>query len=231
MKKILTAVIVSLVLLLGIVAPALAAGKITVTKEAFYVVPYLYQFAGAIYGEYTNTGDKPVEVSGNVFELFDASGEAIASERIYSCYPSVLQPGERGFFFETSDVQESTSASDIDDYSITFVGQSTKDEIVKINAEAALMEVPHYSGTPALRYYVDIENTTDELANGPEVVLAFFDSEGNILYVAYESAYGISLYPGSKIQMNGDISTSVRNQLSTDGVTIDSVEAIAWYEP
>ena len=51
-------------LLLTLAGTALAAGKLTVAQETFFVLPYSTYYQGVVYAELTNSGDKPVELSG-----------------------------------------------------------------------------------------------------------------------------------------------------------------------
>ena len=49
-------------------------------RENFYVLPYWSGFAGYVYAEVKNIGDKPVQFNGGLLELFDAEGNSIESE-------------------------------------------------------------------------------------------------------------------------------------------------------
>jgi len=102
----------AIILLVLVLLPvsAFAAGKATVTQEAFYVRPFTTYYAGEIYAEITNTGDKPVIFNGGLVELYDANGDAIESQNLYSCYPAILAPGEKGYLYRTITVKEATEA-------------------------------------------------------------------------------------------------------------------------
>ncbi|MDY2770295.1 MAG: hypothetical protein SOU13_10305 [Eubacteriales bacterium] len=127
MKKVL---LITIAIILALPTTALAAGKATVTQEAFYVTPFLGYFAGEIYCEITNTGDKPVKLESGVYEFYDADGESIDSGSIYSFYPRILLPGEKGTAIITSGIKEATEPAYIADYSVSVVGKSAKPEDV-----------------------------------------------------------------------------------------------------
>ncbi|MDR1569660.1 MAG: hypothetical protein LBS72_04140 [Oscillospiraceae bacterium] len=224
------AFIAALLMVLCACTNAFAAGKATVTKETFYVVPYLSRYAGTVYGEITNTGDKPVVIDSGVYELFDVDGEAVASSSIYSVYPKIIEPGDQAYFYITEDVEGSTSSGDIDDYSVTIIGKSTSNEYKYLPVVATFSEGLEYNKSRIYNYKVSVENSTDSVQYNIEMVVALFDADGNLLYVDKDSAYGVGVFPGSKIEFKGEISSSIQNQLNASHTEVDTIVSIAWVD-
>lgn len=230
MKKITSLLL--FVLLLVYVTCAFAVGKATVTQETFYVAPYYNgSFEGIIFGEITNTGDRAVAIDNGIFELFDVDGEAVGSGRIYSFYPEIILPEDNAFFKVSHNVESATNSTDIDDYSVTVVGKSTKENsVIALAATCSFEEYNDYKNTRNTKLFATIENNTGELVSGPEVVWAVYDTDEKLIYVDNTSASSIGLYPGSKIQLSTQIDTDIQVIMNTNGVEIGSVKVIAWVD-
>ncbi len=80
MKRTAVLIVLFLLLFAAVSGTALAAGKLTVKSETFVVLPYSDYHAGYVYAELENTGDKPVEYTGGLLELFDEEGNSIDAE-------------------------------------------------------------------------------------------------------------------------------------------------------
>ena len=128
MKKVLCLL---LVVLMFSCIPAMAAGKLEISQETFYVMPYYSDnYAGYVYAEVENVGDKPVVFNGGLLELFNADGDSIEANDYVSCYPSVLNPGEKGYIYVSQDVEEATTPDYIDDYLLTVTGKGENEATV-----------------------------------------------------------------------------------------------------
>ena len=73
MKKIISLTIALALLLCAASLPALAAGKMTVAQENFHVTDG-YSVYGYALAKVENTGDKPVEFSAGLLEIYDEAG-------------------------------------------------------------------------------------------------------------------------------------------------------------
>ena len=91
MKKAIAMLLV-FVLLIGTV-PAMAAGKLSTTKENFWVINSYWTYAYA-YAKVENVGNKPISVNAGVLEVYDENGDVITSSDYISTYAKTLQPGE-----------------------------------------------------------------------------------------------------------------------------------------
>lgn len=224
MKKLLIAL-----LILCLPTAALAAGKATITQETFYVTPFLDYFAGEIYCEITNTGDKPVKVESGVYEFYDPEGESIASGSIYSFYPRILLPGEVGFCAITEGIDEVASADQIADYSISIVGKSAKDEAVRLPAANPYKDVyGSYGNYQAL--FATVNNDKEEKLEDVYVAFGAYDENGSLLYCARANTYGIFLLPGSEVEFYTTIDGDILNILEASGKSIASVTATAYLD-
>jgi hypothetical protein len=224
-----SAIALSMLFIIFLDSTALAAGKATITSEAFYVVPYLSRFAGDIYGEITNTGDRSVIISSGVYELYDPDGEAIESGSIYSVYPNIIEPGQKAYYHIRSDVEGTTSSADIDDYMTNVVGKTAKDVYLHLPVEARFEETMR-SDNRVYRHYAVIENNSDKTLYGVEVVLAFYNVNGELLYIDYQKVYSVGITPGSRVEITGTVDSSVQNQWNSTNTEISSIVAISWFE-
>ena len=210
---------------------ASAAGKLTVTQEAFFVRPYLSYFAGEVYAEVSNTGDKPVSFNGGLLELFDPNGDSIESTNLYSCYPEVLEPGETGYLYVSQYVEEATNKQDIDDYSLTVTGKSQSDKkTVRLKSEGSFGEYQmseYFSsyGTNAL-----ITNTSGEPAKDITVVYALFTEDDKLIYVNSTVLYNATLPPDQMIEVNLDVSSTLVEEWETEGIVPAKIVTIAYVE-
>ena len=180
-----TAVLTVLFLLLFalISGTALAAGKMTVKSETFIVLPYLDYHAGYLYAEVENTGDKPVEYTGGLFELFDEEGNSIEAEEPYRCYPAVLGPGETGYLYVYKSVEEATDRSFINDYLLTVTGKGAKGKTVTRYPATAKYEENKTGYWTNYYEIATVTNDTKETCYDFTAVFAARDAEGNLLHV------------------------------------------------
>ena len=207
MKKVLCLL---LVVLMFSCIPAMAAGKLEISQETFYVMPYYSDnYAGYVYAEVENVGDKPVVFNGGLLELFNADGDSIEANDYVSCYPSVLNPGEKGYIYVSQDVEEATTPDYIDDYLLTVTGKG----------EDYWTE-----------YYLfgEVENDTDQICYNVELVYVVKDATGKLLYCESDTLYEVGIMPGMKIATYTELSSSLIEFLEENALSIDQVEVIAY---
>ena len=222
MKRIFAFVMV--LVLVAFAAPSLAAGKLVPSRENLHVIPYYTTSVYCnFYAELKNEGDKPVEFSSGLLELFDPDGNSIVSSGITYCYPKVLQPGEVGYLYSNSYV-ETADKNFIDDHMLSVTGQGKITQtIVRLDASAVLETVSDgyytYNYLTAL-----IKNNTEEIVKSFEIVYALKDAEGNLLYVvnSYWSGYNFGIMPGSSVQMQVQMDSTVLNYL-TENIIVPAV--------
>lgn len=225
MKRVL---LITIAIILALPTTALAAGKATVTQEAFYVTPFLGYFAGEIYCEITNTGDKPVKLESGVYEFYDADGESIDSGSIYSFYPRILLPGEKGTAIITSGIKEATEPAYIADYSVSVVGKSAKPEDV-LRYPVSNIRTSEYDPYGIYQaFYATVNNDSASPTGDVSIVFFAYDANGNILYTCERDTSGMSLLPGSSMDMYCLIDNDILKQLDTAGKGIATIHAIAY---
>ena len=118
-------------------ASALAAGKLTVNQETYTAVAG-YSFVGYVFAEVENTGDKNIEFGNGLLEILTADGDPMDSTDIYSMYPSILAPGEKGYVSTLQYVDAAESIEDISDHTLTITGKSTQEAVEFAVAASAL---------------------------------------------------------------------------------------------
>ena len=230
MKRIL-ATGLACVLLLMLPIGALAAGKATATQEAFYVRPYLGYFAGELYAEVTNTGDKPVVFNGGLVELYNPDGDAIESKNLYSCYPSILAPGESGYFYSVIGVREAEEMTYIDDYALTVTGKAeNSNETVRLESSGTYGEYQRskYSSSPTV--FATVTNNTDDILRGLRVVFVLFDGEDKLLYANSTELYSVDVPAGQTVQVRDSVDKRLVEAWEAEGTAPARVEVIAYVE-
>jgi len=227
MKKLLAFIIVLLIVLS---TPAFAAGKLTVTQEAFYVRTYSSYFAGAIYAELTNTGDKPVKFNGGLIELFNEDGDSIESSNIYSCYPPILGPGEAGYIYFTTPVKEAEEKSYIDDYTLTVTSKGENKEGIKYLPSVGEYIEIQKSSSKDFNLSATIQNDTDSLLKKISVAFALYDADDKLIYTDYTSPYSIGVPSGQTIVVFTNVERRIIDVWETDGISPARIETIAYSE-
>lgn len=102
MKKLITVILIAL-LAISLSTPAFAADK-GWEKENESVKTWLdsigYEHA-LVYYEILNTSDKPLYCSAGKAELETSDGKLVKSSDMISCYPQIIEPGEKGYYAES----------------------------------------------------------------------------------------------------------------------------------
>lgn len=229
MKKAMCCLLVLALALLP--AFAFAAGKATVTQEAFYVTSFLSYFAADMYAEVTNTGDKPVQFNGGLLELYNPDGDAIESSNVYSCYPAILAPGESGYLHELISVDEATEASYIDDYSLTISGKGENEKVTLRLASTGTFGEEVFS-----EYFKEyavtamVTNETDELLRNIHVVYVLFDAADKLLYAGTAEPYYVGLPAGQTIEIRTTVDSGIVDAWEKDGIQPARIVTIAYVE-
>ena len=226
-----TAIILACMLVLAFPCGTLAAGKAAVTQEAFYVRPFTTYFAGEIYAEVTNTGDKPVVFNGGLVELYNPSSDAIESKNLHSCYPSILAPGESGYFYSTIYVKEATEKSFIDDYALTVTGKAENaNETVRLEAAGVyeLFQRSKYSSSQTV--IATVTNNTPEMLRGLRVVFVLFDGEDKLPYANSTELYSLGVPAGQTLEVRDTVDSRLVGAWEEDGVVPTRVDIIAYVE-
>lgn len=209
---------------------ALAMGKLVSTQEKMAVIPYYdTYYYGYVFAELTNSGDKPVEFSSGLMELFDSDGNSLSSTDIYYCYPPVLQPGETGYVYGYSYV-DVPSKETIADYMLSVTGQGTISQTVtRLEATGRQETVEEYYGT--YDYLVaEIKNTLDAPVTSFELVFAMKDDAGGLIYVVYSSwsGYNVGIMPGSSVELRYQLGSDFTTYMQDNAIAVATVDVIAY---
>ena len=231
MKDLLSRVITLAIVLSLLCCPAMAAGKMAVDQENFHVTDN-YSVYGYAFAKVENTGDKPVEFSAGLLEVYDANGDTLTSTDYMSCFPSTLQPGEYGYIYAYDGIDTVDNYSQVDDYMLTVTGKSGDKEYVRYPVVGDYQEDVQVSKYSSYDYVIaEITNDTDETVFNLEVVIALLDDQDNILFLTHNNFYtSTGLNAGSTITYRDSISKSFYEAWEREGVTPTHVDVIAFSE-
>lgn len=145
--------------------------------------------------EITNTGSKNLYLSSGAYDLEDADGDLVAAQTLVSEYPSVLAPGEKGYMYEETTLDEYSGDGELSILPRPDVKEATVD-LVRYETSEISVSNDTFGG---IKVTGRVENTTAETADGMVYIVAFFyDANG----VPVGSAFTIlteELAAGAKI--------------------------------
>ena len=228
MKKI-VALLLAACLTLGC-ASALAAGKLTVNQETYTAVAG-YSFVGYVFAEVENTGDKNIEFGNGLLEILTADGDPMDSTDIYSMYPSILAPGEKGYVSTLQYVDAAESIEDISDYTLTITGKSTQEEaIARLDSTAAYGVGVNSWGDEEQMVVVTITNNTQETVYDCQVAFALYDAEGKLLLVDADNTYNVGIPAGQSVDVQFTVDDDLAAVWAEQGVTPATAESVAYQD-
>ena len=203
----------------------------TVTQENCHIINS-YRIYGYTFAKVENTGDKPVEFSAGLLELYDANGDSLTSTDYLYCYPDCLAPNETGYVFSYDQVEQANSYSDVDDYMLTVTGKSTSSSVTRYPANGIYQPDVQVSKYLTYNYVTaEITNNTDNTLYNVNVVIELLDDNENILYLCHNDFYNSTgINPGSTITYRDSISDSWYEAWEREGVTPTHVDVIAYVE-
>lgn len=170
--------------------------------------------------EIENTGTTDLYMNTGAYDLEDLDGKLVSSSTMLSAYPSVIAPGEKGYYYEETTLNELDEAIEL-----TVLPRLKAEEAKVDQITYALSDLELTSDTYAgVRIKGRIENTTDEMKSLIYVYAALYDSDDNPIGVIF-TILTEDLNPGDKIgfEMSGFS--------LPPNVTVDSVarlEAVAY---
>ncbi len=212
-------------------APAFAAGKLTVNQERMIALDSYGSVDVEVYAEVENTGDKPVEFSAGLVELFDADGNTIDSTDYVYCYPAVLAPGEKGYIYVSMYPENAATAAEVADYVLTVTGKGSSGE-TKLLKAMGTYEPGVQDGYWTYNYMTaEITNETDAPTYDFYCVYALKDAEGQLLYTNYSSTYSIGIPAGGTVLMRVTLPDDTLAYFDANGLVPASADAIAYENP
>ena len=225
--------IVTLFLIIALLLPvsALAAGKLVATQENFYVIHSWNSFYGYTFMKLENTGNKPVEFSAGLFEIYDANGDTLASDSSFTTYGRYVAPGEYIYAQINEEIKEIDNPDVVDDYMLTVTGKSTNNELRKITCTAEYKPDYQYSKYSSGPYmFATFTNESEDIVYGLRVVFALLDDEDNILYIEGTSIYdSVGLHPGATVTAKCSVSDRFIEAYEKAGLKATHVDAYAYY--
>ena len=123
--------------------------------------------------EITNTGTTNLYLSSGSYDLEDASGNLIGSKTLVSAYPSVLAPGEKGYMYEETILDDTTDGELIvlprEDI------EEAKVELIRFPVTDTKISNGNYG---RVKMTGRIENTSNETQNFVYIVAFLYDDNG-----------------------------------------------------
>ncbi len=143
--------------------------------------------------EITNNGTKDLYLDICSYDLEDSAGSLIATESMVSCFPSVLSPGEKGYLYETSYLDDYSGDGNV----VVLPHLSIEDATIK-NTRYPVSDISITDdGYGGIKVLGRVENNTNETEDSPEVAVVFYDDNGTPLGLDYDLLLP-SLAPGDK---------------------------------
>lgn len=167
------------------------------------------------YVEITNTGDNNLYLDKAIFDLEDNDGHLLQSDDFISSAPSVIKPGEKGYFYNglgSNMIDEGVST----DNGIKLVPQITikqaTGEPVRYEVTDTDLREEEYSG---LKVTGRVINNTDEGVSYLYLNVIFYDANGKVL--------GITGTSVSDLAAGNKASFECTTMFANDNLTMDNV--------
>lgn len=161
--------------------------------------------------EVTNTGGADLFLSTGAYDLEDAGGNVVESRTQVSCFPDIISPGEKGYYFESSplyDVDAETEVTVVPYPSVEAAKKpNTRFEVTDFEIKADEMH--------GLRARGSVENTSDEETTMTYVVCVLYNDEGTPIGLLYTILLE-TFAPGDKVGFEQLPTLSLPNSVTVD---------------
>ncbi|MCL1824050.1 MAG: FxLYD domain-containing protein, partial [Oscillospiraceae bacterium] len=131
--------------------------------------------------EVTNTGDVPLYLSSGSLDLEDENGTLIKSQSLVSCFPDVIETGEKGYYYDDSTIDKLDAVQDLVVLPRPDVKKAKIDNIRLEMSDLELFD-KQYFGTYCSGRVI---NNTDEEQNMVYIYIVLFDSSNNPIGVLF----------------------------------------------
>jgi hypothetical protein len=211
---------------------ALSAGKMTLEKEAFLVVPsYGTTIYGYYFAEIQNTGDAVLGLQDAVLILLGKEGAELRKREWFNSYPQVINPGESAYisvydYLDTEEVNDEIASYSFDIKASTQ--PSIKTTMYTVGDAAYQLEQGDYSNSAYVTAL--IKNETDAPCYNINAVIVLRDAEGELLYVDSTTLYGAGIPAGSEILMRMEVTSDIVDHFVNQDIEPASVEVLAYTE-
>ena len=143
-----------------------------------------------------NTGTTNLYLSSGTFDIEDASGALIDSNRYISASPQVIAPGETAVYFEEMMFDKGT-ADGVYHIVPTIQAEEAKVDLIRCPVTDVSFTDSYFGGVEVVGR---VENTTGQEQSMLNVDVVLYDAAGNVLSVM--STYTSNAAPGAKIGFN-----------------------------
>lgn len=124
--------------------------------------------------EITNTGSTNLYLSSGAYDLEDANGALVTSQSMVSTYPSVLAPGEKGYMYDETTLDDYSGDGNLKILPRPDVEEATVD-LIRYNVTDLSVSNDEYFG---VNVKGRVENTTEKSENMVYIVAFFYDASG-----------------------------------------------------
>lgn len=132
--------------------------------------------------EIENTGSENLYLSSGAYDLEDADGSLIASQSMVSTFPDVIAPGEKGYMYEETTLDEYSGDGNLKIIPRPDV-KAAKVDLIRYNISDITVKDDQFSGVKVMGR---IENQTSESTDGMVYIVAFFrNAEGTPIGSAF----------------------------------------------
>lgn len=231
MKKLICLCLAAMFALLPLIS--LAEGKAEKVQESMFL--FEGEKEGYYYAKIENTGDAPIVAGYSTLDFFTAEKEeSILTVKYITTYPRdiYLEPGEYAYLYKWlyDDILKNEK---VDSYQFTVENKNRGYDYKTLSCLPAFC----FKGVNE-RGYVDSDenyinvtftNTTDEIVNGFEITVAFYDGEGCLIYVDSNTYSSFAVHPGSTVTVTSTIKNALVKYFSAQGITPAVIDAVVYY--
>ena len=159
----------------------------------------------------TNTGDVNLYLSACKIDLEDEAGHLVDSKDMISVFPQVLQPGETGYYYEETILEdvEATGLKALPHES----AEKASVECIRLDVTDLDIKADSYD---EISITGRVENNTEEAQSSVYVVAFLYGADGNLIGIAYD-IFMDEIAPGDKMGFSASAFSL------PDDVTIDAV--------
>lgn len=127
--------------------------------------------------EISNNGTENLYLKSGSYDIEDADGNLIATESLASIYPTVLAPGEKGYLYETTYLDNYTG-----DGNVTVLPRFRIEEATIENTRYPVSDITISDDSYGdIKVMGRVENNTNETESSPKIVIVFYDENGTPL--------------------------------------------------
>jgi len=162
--------------------------------------------------EIENTGTVPLFLSSGAYDLEAADGRLVRSSTTFSAFPDVIAPGERGYFYEATILQDMDEAVEL-----TVLQRPSIRRARVENIRLPITEFELTEDAFNIRMRGRIENTTEEDQTFIYVVAILFDDNDKPIGQLFTILMEV-LSPGDRIGFEG-VALSLPSSVTVDSIS------------